>query len=382
MAKSRKLLRIFVAAAAGGAIGVCAVVGVQAAIAGVATAGQSCPSPATWTMLNGDRPGVASAAAVMASMAKKDVVLLGEQHDEEDDHRWQLQVLAALHAQRPDMVIGFEMFPRRVQPVLDRWVAGELTVRQLLEQSEWDAGLEAAAPSSICRCSSSRASTASRWWRSTSTESSQRGRGERLGRGARHASAKASAGPRRVARLPRFPVRDLCASTSDVDSKDARPSRSDRSAPSALRRGADDVGPRDGGGAGAVRRCGIGGRQAAGGRHHGQRPHPLRLRRAAPVARSQGEERRDADARCGRTSTARSCQPGLADAVFALAGTGDRRSPRRRDSASAWKKRTAACASPTSPPAASPRQSGLKAGDQLVEVAGLPVTGRCGSLRT
>ena len=71
-------------------------------------------------------------------MAKKDVVLLGEQHDEDDDHRWQLQVLAALHAQRPDMVIGFEMFPRRAQPVLDGWVAGNLTVKQLLEQSQWD----------------------------------------------------------------------------------------------------------------------------------------------------------------------------------------------------------------------------------------------------
>ena len=138
MAIRGKLLRIFVAAAAGGAIGVCALVGVQADGAGAATAGQSCLSPATWTMLDGDPPRVVSAAAVMASMAKQDVVLLGEQHDEEDDHRWQLQVLAALHAQRPDMVIGFEMFPRRVQPVLDSWVAGKLTVKQLLEQSEWD----------------------------------------------------------------------------------------------------------------------------------------------------------------------------------------------------------------------------------------------------
>jgi len=71
-------------------------------------------------------------------MAKKDVVLLGEQHDEDDDHRWQLQVLSALHAQRPDMVIGFEMFPRRAQPVLDSWVAGNLTVRQLLDESRWE----------------------------------------------------------------------------------------------------------------------------------------------------------------------------------------------------------------------------------------------------
>ena len=35
------------------------------------------------------------------------------------------------------MVIGFEMFPRRVQPALDRWVAGELTEAEFLQQAEW-----------------------------------------------------------------------------------------------------------------------------------------------------------------------------------------------------------------------------------------------------
>ena len=58
--------------------------------------------------------------------AKRSVVLLGEMHDNPEHHRWQLQTLAALHAVRPDMVIGFEMFPRRVQKALDQWVAGEL----------------------------------------------------------------------------------------------------------------------------------------------------------------------------------------------------------------------------------------------------------------
>jgi uncharacterized iron-regulated protein len=29
-------------------------------------------------------------------------VLLGEQHDDEDHHRWQAQVLAGLHALRPN----------------------------------------------------------------------------------------------------------------------------------------------------------------------------------------------------------------------------------------------------------------------------------------
>src|SRR6185369_14150467 len=35
------------------------------------------------------------------------------------------------------MVLAFEAFPRRVQPVLDRWVAGEYTEAQFLQAVEW-----------------------------------------------------------------------------------------------------------------------------------------------------------------------------------------------------------------------------------------------------
>jgi len=77
-------------------------------------------------------------AEIIAAAARRPVVLLGEHHDSADHHRWQLQVLAALHAQRADLVIGFEMFPRRVQPALDRWVAGELSEAEFLRLSEWN----------------------------------------------------------------------------------------------------------------------------------------------------------------------------------------------------------------------------------------------------
>lgn len=105
--------------------------------AGAAPAAKACLAPATWATLDGKAPQSVSATAVINEMAKKDVVLLGEFHNEADHHRWQLQVLAGLLAQRPNMIIGFEMFPRRVQPALDRWVAGSLTVKELLDQSEW-----------------------------------------------------------------------------------------------------------------------------------------------------------------------------------------------------------------------------------------------------
>lgn len=65
------------------------------------------------------------------------VVLLGEHHDNMEHHRWQLQMMTGLHTLNPDMVLGFEMFPRKQQPVLDKWVAGELTEAEFLEQVDW-----------------------------------------------------------------------------------------------------------------------------------------------------------------------------------------------------------------------------------------------------
>ncbi|HYC42072.1 MAG TPA: ChaN family lipoprotein [Noviherbaspirillum sp.] len=109
-----------------------------AALAPAHAASEGCLKPATWTRLDKASMGTVPAADIVAEMAKHEVVLLGEFHDEDDHHRWQAQMLSALHVLRPDMVIGFEMFPRRVQPVLDRWVKGELTLKQFLEQAEWE----------------------------------------------------------------------------------------------------------------------------------------------------------------------------------------------------------------------------------------------------
>lgn len=70
-------------------------------------------------------------------MATKQAVMLGETHNRYDVHRWQLHVTAGLHALRPDLAVGFEMFPRSVQSVLDAWVAGELDAEAFLEKVEW-----------------------------------------------------------------------------------------------------------------------------------------------------------------------------------------------------------------------------------------------------
>ncbi|MDT8363461.1 MAG: ChaN family lipoprotein [Nitrosomonas sp.] len=93
-----------------------------------------CVKVAAWTVPGS---GIRPFPEVIAAAAAQSVVLLGETHISREHHRWQLQMLAALYAVRPDMVIGFEMFPRRVQAVLDRWVAGELSETEFLSQSEW-----------------------------------------------------------------------------------------------------------------------------------------------------------------------------------------------------------------------------------------------------
>ena len=77
--------------------------------------------------------------ALFARMARRPVVLLAESHASAEHHRWQLHAIAALHARHSNMVLGFEMFPRRAQPVLDRWVAGSLTREAFLEDVQWDA---------------------------------------------------------------------------------------------------------------------------------------------------------------------------------------------------------------------------------------------------
>ena len=90
---------------------------------------QGCVPVASWWIPGKEK---ISGNEIISRLANKSVVLLGEMHDNSEHHRWQLQMLAALYAVRPNMVIGFEMFPRRVQKVLDRWVIGELSVTEFL----------------------------------------------------------------------------------------------------------------------------------------------------------------------------------------------------------------------------------------------------------
>ncbi|MBE0624687.1 MAG: ChaN family lipoprotein [Burkholderiales bacterium] len=81
--------------------------------------------------------GQIAAQVILGRAASAQVTLLGESHDSADHHRWELHTVAALAALHPRLVLGFEMFPRRVQAALDRWVAGESTEAEFLKASDW-----------------------------------------------------------------------------------------------------------------------------------------------------------------------------------------------------------------------------------------------------
>lgn len=105
-----------------------------AVLSSTVPAAETCVTAGHW-QVPGEGPRVA--AEVLRDAAAQQVVLLGEAHDSAEHHRWQLHVLSQLLVQRPQLVIALEMLPRRVQPVLDRWVAGELSEDAFLRESEW-----------------------------------------------------------------------------------------------------------------------------------------------------------------------------------------------------------------------------------------------------
>lgn len=119
-------MNLHAALAFAAAIGVAACTGAWAA----------CVPPAAW-VAPGAPAQVLDTQKLLASVAARQVVLLGEAHDDAEHHRWQLQTLAALHALRPSLALAFEAFPRRVQPALERWVAGELSEPAFLQAADW-----------------------------------------------------------------------------------------------------------------------------------------------------------------------------------------------------------------------------------------------------
>lgn len=74
---------------------------------------------------------------VLADLAQKRVICVGETHTRFDHHLIQLHVLQSMVATGKPVAIGVEWFQQPFQPVLDRYIAGEIGETELLRQSEY-----------------------------------------------------------------------------------------------------------------------------------------------------------------------------------------------------------------------------------------------------
>lgn len=77
----------------------------------------------------------ATVEAVVAELAECDVVFLGELHDNPAGHELHHDLVARLHAQRPDLAISLEMFERDVQGVVDDYLRGRIDEETFLRES-------------------------------------------------------------------------------------------------------------------------------------------------------------------------------------------------------------------------------------------------------
>ena len=71
--------------------------------------------------------------SLLADLARADVILLGEQHDDPNTHRLEAAVLEGLARRRLPVILSLEMFERDVQPALDAYLAGTVKEEEFLK---------------------------------------------------------------------------------------------------------------------------------------------------------------------------------------------------------------------------------------------------------
>jgi uncharacterized iron-regulated protein len=74
---------------------------------------------------------------IMPRLAQKQVVFVGETHNQLGHHLAQLDIIRGLHARHDDLVIGVEYFQVPFQPALDAYILGRITEKELLQQTEY-----------------------------------------------------------------------------------------------------------------------------------------------------------------------------------------------------------------------------------------------------
>jgi uncharacterized iron-regulated protein len=72
---------------------------------------------------------------MLADLAKADVVLVGEEHDDPATHRLELAILEGLARRRGSMIVTMEMFERDTQAAVNDYLAGRINESEFLKIS-------------------------------------------------------------------------------------------------------------------------------------------------------------------------------------------------------------------------------------------------------
>ena len=90
-------------------------------------------APSGLPMFDGENGRTSTWADLMDRIAAARVIVLGEEHDDEVAHRFQLAVVEQTIATWPDTAVALEMVERDQQAALDAYLAGESTRSAFLE---------------------------------------------------------------------------------------------------------------------------------------------------------------------------------------------------------------------------------------------------------
>ena len=107
----------------------------QAAAAPVAHVEAPAPGDVPERVFDTRRHAFTEFEEMVAELARADVVIIGEQHDDPNTHRLQAALLEGLARHQARVTLSLEMFERDVQPSLDAYLAGSLPEDQFLKNA-------------------------------------------------------------------------------------------------------------------------------------------------------------------------------------------------------------------------------------------------------
>ena len=79
----------------------------------------------------------ATRADVAASADSCRFVFVGEEHDNPKHHQMQADIIQALVERGRSVIVGFEMFQRPIQPMLNPWTLGWWTEDEFIQKADW-----------------------------------------------------------------------------------------------------------------------------------------------------------------------------------------------------------------------------------------------------